>query len=85
MRLNKPRVELTRLGALPEGGCCDLQSSKAGQPSFGYLTKLTHMMEQNPAAHDASVHSEMRRAQTESQRARERALVATQLARQLAR
>jgi len=85
MGLSKPRVELRNLGALPEGGYCDLQTPKAGQPSFGYLTKLTHMMERNPAAHDASVHSEMRRAQTDAQRARERALAATQLARQFAR
>lgn len=85
MRLNKPRIELVRSGALPECGSYELQTPEGGQPSLSYLTRLTAVLKRNRAAFETYAYSEMRRAQADAQQARERALARIQLARQLAR
>lgn len=85
MRLNKPRFQLRSLGGLPGDACYDVQPSQGAHLRLGYLTRLTHMMKPKPMALEASAHSEMRRAQTEAERARESALARAQLTRQLAR
>jgi len=84
MHLHKPRLELRRVGTLQEIDCCDLQHSEPRGLRLDHLAGLAHLLERNPGAIGASVHSEMRRVQADAQRARESALAKIQLARQRA-
>ena len=84
MHLHKPRLELRRVGMLQETDCYCLQPSEPMGLRLDRLAELAHLLERNPGAIGASVHSEMRRVQADAQRARESALAKIQLARQRA-
>jgi hypothetical protein len=85
MHLNKPRFELRSTKALRESDSCGLEPSQGGHLHFEHLTRLVGLLQRSPVAIGASAHSEMRRAQTDAQQARENNLARIQLARQLAK
>jgi hypothetical protein len=85
MHLSKQILGLWSSRGLPESKSCDMEGSQVRRSGFGHLTRLTQLTERNLSALDACAHSEMRRAQTHAQHAKESSLARIQLAKQLPR